>query len=167
MLKPNGKVRLYLDPKQLNKALKRSHYPLPVMEEVLSDLSRAEVFSMVDVKNGFWHIPLDDESSKLTTFATPWGRYMWLKMPYGISVAPEELQRRLNDTLLGLNGVQIVSDDIIVFGVGDSKDEAMKDHDHNFKALLERCLQRNIKLNEDKMKFKVSELKYVGHVTSE
>lgn len=103
----------------------------------------------------------------MSTYATPWVRCMWLKMPFGISVAPEEFQRRLNDTLLGLNGVQTVADDIIVFGVGDSKDEAMKDHDHNFKALLERCLQRNIKLNEDKMKFKVLELKYVGHVISE
>ena len=50
MLKPNGKVRLCLDPKPLNKALKRSHYPLPVIEEVLRDLSKAKVFSMVDVK---------------------------------------------------------------------------------------------------------------------
>ena len=87
--------------------------------------------------------------------------------PFGISVAPEEFQRRLNDSLLGLNDVKTVADDIIVFGVGDSKDEAMKDHDRNFKALLERCLQRNIKLNEEKMKFKVPELKYVGHVISE
>ena len=63
---------------------------------------------------------------------------------------------KLNDSLLGLNGVQTIADDIIVFGVGDSKDEAMKDHDHSFKALLERCLARNIKLNEEKMKFKVS-----------
>ena len=167
MLKPNGKERLCLDPKPLNKALKRSHYPLPVMEEELPDLSKAKVFSMVDVKNGFWHVPMDEESSKLTTFATPWGRYMWLKMPFGIFVAPEEFPRRLNDSLLGLNGVKTVADDIIVFGVGDSKDEAMKDHDRIFKAMLERCLQRNIKLNEEKMKLKVPELKYVGHVISE
>ena len=166
MLKPNGKVRLCLDPKPLDKALKRSHYPLPVIEEVLPDLSKAKVFSMVDVKDWFWHVP-EEESSKLTTSATPWGRYMWLKMPFGISVAPEEFQRRLSDFLLGLNGVKTVADDIIVFGVRDSKDEAMKDHDRNFKSLLERCLQRNIKLNEEKMKFKVPELKYVGHVISE
>ena len=63
--------------------------------------------------------------------------------------------------------MKTVADDIIVFGAGDSKDEAMKDHDRNFKALLERCLQRNIKLNAEKMKFKVPELKYVGHVISE
>ena len=69
--------------------------------------------------------------------------------------------------MICLNGVKTVADDIILFGAGDSKDEAMKDHDCNFKALLERCLQRNIKLNEEKMKFKVPELKYIGHIISE
>ena len=108
-----------------------------------------------------------EEGSKLTTFATPWGRYMWLKMPFEISVAPEEFQRRLNDSLLGLNGVKPVADDIIVCGVGYSKDEALKDHDFSIKALPERCVPRNIKLNEEKLKFKVPELKYVGHVISE
>ena len=88
-------------------------------------------------------------------------------MPFGISVALEEFQRRLNDSLLGLNGVKTVADDTIVFAVRDSKDEAKKDHDHNFKVLLKRCLERNIKYKEEKVKFKVSELKYVGHIISE
>ena len=116
MLKPNAKLRLCLDPKPLNKALKRGYYPLPVIEEVLSDLSQANVFSMIDVKNGFLHVPMDEESSKLKTFATPWGRYMWLKMPFGISIAPEEFQGRLNDSLLGLNCVKALADDIIILG---------------------------------------------------
>ena len=59
--------------KPLNKALKRNHHPLPTTDDLLPELSRAQVFSVVDVKNGFWHVPLDDEGSKLTTFATPWG----------------------------------------------------------------------------------------------
>ena len=88
-------------------------------------------------------------------------------MPFGISVAPEEFQRKLNDSLIGLNGVKKVADDITVFGGGDPKDEAMKDNDRNFKELIERCLQRNIKLNEEKMKFKVPESKYSSHVISE
>ena len=72
VLKPNGKLRgVCLDPKPLNKALKRNHYPLPTIDDLLPELSRAQVFSVVDIKNGFWHVPLDDESSKLTTFATP------------------------------------------------------------------------------------------------
>ena len=71
VMKPNGKVRLCLDPKPLNKALKRNHYPMPIIDYLLPELCKARVFSVVDVTNGFWHVQLDDESSKLITFATP------------------------------------------------------------------------------------------------
>ena len=77
VMKPNGKIRLCLDPRPLNKASKRNHYPKPVIDDLLPDLCKARVFSVVDVKNCFWHVPLDDESTKLTTFATPWGHFRW------------------------------------------------------------------------------------------
>ena len=166
VLKPNGKLRVCLDPKPLNKALKRNHYPLPTVDDLLPELSRAQVFSVVDIKNGFWHVPLDDESSKLTTFATPWGRFRWLRMPSGISPTPEEFQRRLNEAIEGLDGARTVADDIIVFAVGETKDAALRDHDTKFQNLLERCRQKHITLNKDKLKFKLHELSYVGHVIS-
>ena len=125
LMKPNGKLRFCLNPKPLNKALKRKSYPLPTIDDLLPELSKAQVFSVVDVKNGFWHVPLDDERSKLTTFATPWGRFRWLRMPFGISPAPEEFQCRLNEAIEGLEGVRTIADDIIVFGVGDTKDSAL------------------------------------------
>ena len=138
---------------------------MPVINDLLPDLCKARIFSVVDVKNGFWHVQLDDESSKLTTFATPWDRFRWLRMPFGIAPAPEEFQRRLNQALEGL-GVRTIADDIIVFGVGDTDDEAVVDHDRKFLTLLERCRQRHVKLNKDKMKFKLRQLSYVGHVIS-
>ena len=139
---------------------------MPVIDDLLPDLCKARVVSVVDVKNRFWHVQLDDESSKLTTFATPWGRFQWLRMPFGIAPAPEEFQRRLNEALEGLHGVRTIADDIIVFGVGDTDDEAVVDQDRKLLALLECCRQRHIKLNKDKMKFKLPQLPYVGHVIS-
>jgi len=91
-MKSNGKIRLCIDPKPLNQALKRNHYPLPVIDDLLPELSKAKVFSVVDAKNGFWHVQLDTDSSFLTTFGTLWGRYRWTRMPFGISHAPEEFQ---------------------------------------------------------------------------
>ena len=76
--KKSGKIRLCIDPKPLNKALKRNHYPLPTIEDVLPQLSNARVFTVLDARNGFWHVQLDEPSSYLTTFNTPWGRYRWL-----------------------------------------------------------------------------------------
>ena len=73
--KPNEKLRICIDPVHLNKALKRSHYPLAVIEDVLPELADVKVFSKADLKDGFLHIELDNESSLLTTFQTPWGRY--------------------------------------------------------------------------------------------
>ena len=70
--KPNGKLRVYIDPQHLNKALKRSHFPLPVIEDILPELADVKVFSKAELKDGFLQIQLDQESSKLTTFQTPW-----------------------------------------------------------------------------------------------
>ena len=75
VMKPNGKLHVCLDPEPLNKALKRNHYPLPTIDDLLPELFKTRVFSVVDVQNGLWHAPLDDEGSKLTTFGTPWGRF--------------------------------------------------------------------------------------------
>ena len=69
--KPNGKLRVCIDPQHLNKALKKSHYPLPVIEDILPELTNVKVFSKADLKDGFLQIQLDEESSKLTTFQTP------------------------------------------------------------------------------------------------
>ena len=90
--KESGDLRLCLDPQQLNRALKRERYPLPVIDDVLLSLSRAKVFTKIDARNGHWHVQLDDESSKLTTFDTPYGRYRWKRLPFGVSVASEIFQ---------------------------------------------------------------------------
>lgn len=82
------KMPFCLDPKDLNKALRRSHCPMTTLDQILPDLSHAKLFTVLDAKNGFWHIQLDDESCDLTSFNTLFGRYKWLQMPFGISTAP-------------------------------------------------------------------------------
>ena len=69
--KPNGKLRVCIDPQHLNKALKRSHYLLPVIEDILPELADVKVFSKANLKDGFLQIQHDQKSSKLTAFQTP------------------------------------------------------------------------------------------------
>ena len=116
-----GKIRICLDPCDLNKAIQRPKYQMPTLEEVLSRLSKAKVFTTLDAKDGFYQIGLDEASSKKTTFWTPFCRYRYLRMPFGISLAPEEFERRLHEQLSGLDGVDILRDDILVAGYGDTR----------------------------------------------
>ncbi|XP_052396170.1 uncharacterized protein K02A2.6-like [Carassius gibelio] len=162
--KPSGKLRICIDPRPLNRALKRCHFPLPTIDEILPDLSRAKVFTVCDVKNGFWHVTLNDESSYMTTFATPYGRYRWLRMPMGISPAPEVFQRKLNQALEGLRGIYVIADDILITGEGETLEQANQDHDNKLRRLLNRCREKNIKLNAEKFQLRKSEVPYIGHL---
>ena len=78
--KKPGKLRVSIDPKDLNKALKRNHYYIKTLDSILPNLAKAKAFSVLDAKDGYNHIELDDESSYLTTFWSPKGRLHWLRM---------------------------------------------------------------------------------------
>ena len=85
----NDKIQICLDPRDLNRAIRREHYPMPMVEEVVASFPNTIVFSVLDAKSGFLQIKLDYESSLLTTFNTPRGRYRWLRLPFGVKSAPE------------------------------------------------------------------------------
>ncbi len=110
------------------------------------------------------HIPLDEKSSLMTTMHTSYGRYRWTRLPFGINSAPEEFQNRLMTALEGLNGTITIADDILVFGKGDSYEEAERDHDKNIIALLERARAKNLRFNPKKLQFKQKNVKFVGHI---
>ena len=163
VVKPN-KLRICIDPKDLKRAIKRPHYPLPTVEEVATSLSKAKMFSVLDAKSGLWQVPLDEASSRLTTFNTLFGRYRWLRMPFGISSAPEEFQKRMNDTFRDLKGTAVIADDLLVYGEGDDMETATSDHDKNLRIILERARERNLTLIKDKVRLRLTELPYIGHL---
>ena len=132
----------------------------------MAEVANAKVFSKCDVRNGFWHVELDDESSRLTTFSTPFGRYRWKRMPFGIAPASELFQRKLEQQLEGLAGVKNIHDDILVFGEENTVAEAISNHDERMCKLLQCCEARNIALNSGESKFilKEEQLPYMGHI---
>lgn len=156
--KKSGEVRICIDPRPLNMKLKREHHKLPVLDDILPKLSGAKIFSTYDLKNGYHHLELDEESSHLTTFATPFGRYRWIRLPFGLNVSSEIFQKRLCQALEGLPNVQCVADDVIIH----SKSE--EEHDDHVRLFLTRCTQHGIKLNSDKCQFKVKEIQFLGHI---
>ena len=92
--KKNGDIRICLDPRELNKALLHEHFTLPILEDTLHELGQSRVFSKADLSSGYWHIVLDKPSSMVTTFQTCFGRYRWLRLPFGLCVSSEIFQKR-------------------------------------------------------------------------
>ena len=165
--KPN-KLRICLDPRDLNKAIRREHYQLPTVEEVVTRLTQAKKFTVVDDKDGFWQKRLDTDSSYKTTFNTQFGRYRWKRMPFGICSAPEIWQRTMHEFVEDLEGVEVIADDFLIAGFGTTDDEVNLSLESNERAFLEKCRQWNLKLNRAKVRRNQSSVKFMGHLlTSE
>ena len=155
--KNTDELRICIDPRDLNMALMRPHHPLKTLDEVASSIPGATVFSILDAKSAFWHIKLDEQSSYYTTFNSVFGRYRYLRMPYGISSGSEVYQQAIESLMEG-TPCKVIVDDILVYGTN------MADHDANLKIVLRRLHKINLRLNVNKCKFRIPEVKYVGNV---
>ena len=158
--KANGQVRICVDLTALNKSVHRENYPLPRVEELLAGLEGSNIFSKMDANSGFWQINLHPESRKLTTFITPFGRFQFKKMPFGISAAPEFFQRQMGRIIEGLEGVLCMMDNILVFGKNEIE------HDKRPDAVFEKFRQARLTLNKEKCEFRMNQVKFLGHVVS-
>ena len=112
-VKPSGEIRICVNLKKLNQAVKRERYIIPTVDDVIHQLRGSSVFSKLDAASGFWQIPLDLTTAKLTTFITPFGRFFFKRLPFGISSAPEVFQRTMIKILAGIDGVICYFDDIL------------------------------------------------------
>ena len=128
--KPSGGVRICVDLKPLNQSVLREVHPLSKVETTLAQLSGAIVFSKINTNSGFWQIFLDPSSRLLTMFLTPYGRFCYNKLPFGIDSAPEHFQCRMDSMLEGLPGVVCHIDDILIYG----KD--LQEHNERFISTL-------------------------------
>ncbi|CAB3992300.1 Hypothetical predicted protein [Paramuricea clavata] len=156
--KPNSdKLRICLDPRPLNEAIKREHFKMPTIEEITTRVAGARVFSKLDANHGYWQILLDEESRLLTTFNTPFGRYCYKRMPFGITSAQEVFQKRMCQSFGDLEGVETDVDDILVWGA------TVEEHDERLMNTLQRCEEINLTLNKEKCEFRVKEVTYIGH----
>ena len=159
--KPDGDIRICVDLTRLNKNVERELHPMPVVEHTLGQLTGAKVFSKLDANSGFWQIPLHPESAKLTTFITPFGRFCFKRLPFGITSAPEHFQKRMSQFLKGLPGVSCHMDDILVFA------STVEEHDKRLRDVLKRLSDYGLTLNVKKCQFGVTEIKFLGHVINE
>lgn len=158
VVKKNGKIRICVDLKNVNKAVKRPHYSIPTLEDIAPKLAGSTVFSTLDAASGFWQIPLHEDAIPLTTFITPFGRFAFQRLPFGINVATDEFQIRMIEAFRGFDGVEVIIDDILVHG----KD--VEEHDRRLASVLEKVKTIGLRLNEEKCVLRKSEVSYFGHL---
>ncbi|KAE8739487.1 hypothetical protein FOCC_FOCC015017, partial [Frankliniella occidentalis] len=113
--KGDGDLRICLDPAKLNKAIVRQKYIIPTVDEIAHKVKDKAIFTVLDLKEGFWHATLEEESSSMCAFSTPFGLYKFLKMPFGLSCAPEIFQF-YNEQVFKGSSANIYIDDCLVTG---------------------------------------------------
>ena len=135
-------------------------HQIPTAQDVVANLGNKCLFTVLDQKDSYWQVPLSPASVELCTFNTPFGRYSFQRMPFGICSASEVLQKRNYHLFGDIDGVQMMSDDMIIA----TKTEA--EHDTILRKVMDRARKFNVKFNKDKMKFKVTEVVYLGNIVS-
>ena len=110
----NGKLRICLDPIDLNKAIKICNHHTPTLEKIRHQFAGSQLFSKLDAKNGYWYVKLDAESHLLTTFILPFGRFCFQRMPFGLVMSQDVFQQRMDQILKKCPATLGIADDIIV-----------------------------------------------------
>ncbi|XP_076660488.1 uncharacterized protein LOC143363841, partial [Halictus rubicundus] len=156
------KWRIVIDFRKLNELTDQDAYPLPDIDDILSQLGNAKFFSALDLSSGFHQIPMDPDSKKYTAFSTPQGHFHYNRMPFGLKNAPATFQRMMDTALRGLVNKHcfVYLDDIIIFG------DTIGKHNENLAMVLQRLRELGLKIQPDKCEFLKPELEYLGHLVT-
>ncbi|XP_046573838.1 uncharacterized protein K02A2.6-like [Haliotis rubra] len=160
--KPNspGKVRVCVDMRCPNTAIKRERHNSPTLVELTTILAGSTVFSKVDLNQGYNQLELSEESRYITTFATHPGLFRYKCLNFGINSAAEVFQETIRQAVSGLPGVINISDDILIHGCGP------EEHDSNLKGLFQLMREKGLTLNPEKCVFNQASIEFFGHVFS-
>jgi hypothetical protein len=159
---PGGtpKYRFCMDFRGLNSVTMTPVYPIPDIKSNLSLMAGSKYFTLLDIKNEYWTIPIRDEDKDKTGFVTPFGSFRYERMAFGLSGAPSTFQRVMDAMLVGLRDVEVLVylDDLLIFS------ETIEEHVRRMRLVFDRVREANFKLNVAKCTFAVPEVVYLGHV---
>ena len=159
--KQSGKLRICLDPRDLNKAIMRPHYPTKNLEDVSYKLKDAKILSKLDARQGYWAIHLDHESSQKTTFNSSHGRYRFLRLPFGLNLSQDVFQLKMDMIIENCPGTLVIADDIAVFGKNE------EEHDANLHHLMTRAREGGLIFNKEKCTIKQTSIHFFALIFNE
>jgi hypothetical protein len=160
--KKNGEIRLCVDFINLNRSSKKENNPLSKMEHILQKVTGSSRMSMIDGFSGYNQISVFPEDREKTTFTTPWGTFMYDKIPFGLMNVGETFQGAMDIAFIGENEkiLVIYLDEITVFSRSD------KEHCHHLKKVFLKCKKFGLSLNPKKCLFSMKEGQLLGHIAS-
>lgn len=160
--KPDGSLRFCVDYRKLNAITKKDRYPLPLIDETLQRLSRAKIFTKLDIRQAFHRIRMDPASEDLTTFRTRYGSYKYKVLPFGLTNGPATYQRYMNNVLFDYLDVFCTAymDDILIYS------ENPLEHEAHVRKVLQRLKDAGLQADIVKSEFHVMKTKYLGFIIS-
>lgn len=153
-------IRICVDMRDANKAIVPQHHPLPTFDDIIPHLHNCKYFSKIDLNKAFHQIELAEESRAITTFASHNGYFRYKRLTFGMSCASEVFQNIIERVLVGIKGVKVFIDDILIFG------RNQEDHDRASQSVLDRLKEYGITINEKKCEFGRKEVTFMGHQLS-
>lgn len=158
--KPNGSLRLCIDYRKLNAITKKDRYPLPLLDEVLSRMTKAVIFTKLDIRAAFNRIRMAEEAEELTSFRTRYGQFKCKVLPFGLCNGPATFQRYMNDVLFEYldSFCTAYLDDIIIFS------ESQAEHDIHVRQILEKLRSAGLQVDLKKCEFGVKRTKFLGYI---
>ena len=159
--KKDGSPRVCIDYRPLNKVILKDKFPFPLIEDLLDKLKDALIFSTIDLKNGFFHVEVDEHSRKYTSFVTHDGQFQFLRTPFGLCKSPSVFQRFMNrifQPLINAGVIAVYFDDLII--LAQNYEEAVE----RLALVLNTASEYGLELNLKKCKFLKRRIEYLGHV---
>lgn len=155
--KKDGSWRICGDYRKLNAITTRDSYPLPHIEDLLSNLDGRTIFSKVDLVKAYHQIPLDKSAIAKTALVTPFGLFEYVYMSFGLKNASQTFQRFMDEVTRGLKDVIVYVDDILIASTDETE------HERSLKALLQRLDTYGIKISNEKCQFGKSNVSFLGY----
>ncbi|GFX35932.1 retrovirus-related Pol polyprotein from transposon 297 [Trichonephila clavipes] len=159
--KKDGKSRVCIDYRRLNRKLIKDNYPLPLIDDILNCLQNAKIFTTLDLKNGFFHVAVNERSRKFTSFVTHNGQYQFRRTPFGLSTCPSTFMRYINAIFRHLISKSIVlpyMDDVVIPAANES--QAVE----YLKIVLEVACDYGLEINFKKCQFLHNTIEFLGHI---
>uniref|UniRef100_A0A2S2NFW4 RNA-directed DNA polymerase n=1 Tax=Schizaphis graminum TaxID=13262 RepID=A0A2S2NFW4_SCHGA len=158
--KKDGSARLCIDYRRLNDVTESDAYPMPDLNKLIRQMRGARIFSVLDLRSGYWQVPLNQNARKYTAFRTRRGLYHFRVLPFGLKNSPMTFARLMNEVLRGYidDFVQVYLDDIVVFSMNTD------DHRHHLDNILERLKRYGLTCNTGKCRIGSTEISFLGHL---